>query len=62
MATLIVVGLVVLVGALFAVMAFAPLALEEINSRPGESKNSASPVTFERQLPHIAPANEAQAA
>ena len=62
MATMIVVGLVVLFGALFAAMAVTPMALEELNSRPVESKKSASPVTFERQLPHIVPAHEAQAA
>ena len=62
MATLIVAGLVVFVGALFAVMAVAPVALEEMTSRPVESKKSVPPVTFERQLPHIAPARDAQAA
>jgi hypothetical protein len=62
MATMIVAGLVVVVGAMFAMMAVAPVALEEITSRSVESKKSAPPVTFERQLPHIAPAHEAQAA
>ena len=62
MATMLVAGLVVIVGAMFAVMAMAPMALEEVNSRPVDSKKSVPPVTFERQLPHIAPASDAQAA
>ena len=59
MATMIVAALVVVVGAMFAVMAVAPVALEELTSRPVESKKSVQPVTFERQLPHIVPAREA---
>jgi len=62
MATLIAVGLVVLFGALFAAMAVTPLAMEELNARQLESKKVATPVTFERQMPHLAPAHEVQAA
>jgi hypothetical protein len=62
MATMIVVALVLVFGALFAAMAVAPMAIEAVSARPIAAKRVISPVHFEQQAPRIAPAHEARAA
>lgn len=62
MATMIVVGVLVMFGALFVAMAVTPMVLEEMSSTQDESKQSLSPVSFERQLPRIVPTHDVQAA
>lgn len=62
MATMMVAGILAVFGALFAAMAVTPMVLEEISPAPDESKQTPSPVSFERQLPRPVPTHDAEAA
>ncbi|MEJ7837668.1 MAG: hypothetical protein WKF81_02570 [Thermomicrobiales bacterium] len=62
MTTMLITGLIVIFGALYAAMAVTPMAIEEMNSEPDGARPISSPVVFERQLPRIAPETNAEAA
>lgn len=62
MTTLLIIGLILIFGALYAAMAVTPMVIEEMNPEPRGERPVTAPVIFERQLPRIAPETNAEAA